>query len=93
MKIYVISDLLQRNHQDSEDKSDSDDDYVPYIPIKQRKKSEVTLLFIVSLTYLVDQTWRLTSLNIIFSSSKNRHNKKLITKIINRATYVEPLNL
>jgi hypothetical protein len=56
MKIYVISDLLQRNHQDSEDKSDSDDDYVPYIPIKQRKKSEVTLLFIVSLTYLVDQT-------------------------------------
>ncbi len=33
--------LLQH---DGDDKSDSDEEYVPYIPLKERKKAQVTKL-------------------------------------------------
>jgi len=51
MRLHSISSdaviILQRTNEESDKGSDSDDDdYVPYIPVKQRKKAEVVILLL-----------------------------------------------
>lgn len=80
-EISYFSNILFQRYRKDDDESNSDDDYVPYVPVRERKKQELLKLgrlaqvinFILDTCKSIGYTWYF---NYNFFSSKKNQGKK-----------------